>query len=209
MTFFCTDISASEITSVCALVVSVASLWATRRHQRLSVTPHLADYTNKLTTNEGLTLTYEISNNGIGPARIRSFVLFRDGKAFPKKKEGDYVETFVHEQLGKKLNYQITHSFNFGEDDSLKAGDTRRMVQIFFSGAKQEDREKILSLFDGIGIRIEYESFYGQRLVFDRKSETKFNYLYQSDPNKVMSREKEITTEAEEKLAQQALLALE
>jgi hypothetical protein len=185
MKFFNMDITPSEVTSVCALVVSVASLWATRRHQRLSVTPHLADYTNKLTANEGLTLTYEISNNGIGPARIRSFVLFRDGKAFPKKKEDDYVEKFVHEHLGKKLNYQITHNFNFGEDDSLKAGDTRRMVQIFFPGAKSEDRKMILELFNGIGIRIEYESFYGQKFVFDRKTESKLNIPLQSDPTKV------------------------
>lgn len=167
------NITASDVTSVCAILLSLYALVSTRRHNRLSVTPHLADYTNKLTTNEGLTLTYDISNNGIGPARIKSFVLFRDGKAFPKKGEGDYVESFVREHLGKKLNYEIAHNFNFGEDDSLKAGDTRRMVQIFFPRAKPEDREKILALFDGIGIRIEYESFYGQKFVFDRRKETK------------------------------------
>ncbi|HTX22680.1 MAG TPA: hypothetical protein VMD27_12605 [Candidatus Aquilonibacter sp.] len=185
MKIFNIDITPSEVTSVCALVVSVASLWATRRHQRLSVTPHLADYTHKLTANEGLTLTYDISNNGIGPARIKSFVLFRDGKAFPKRKEDDYVETFVREHLGKKLNYKITYNFNFGEDDSLKAGDTHRMVQIFFPGAKSEDREKILALFEGIGMRIEYESFYGQKFIFDRKAETKLNNPPQSDPTKI------------------------
>jgi len=166
------SMTASDITSVCAILLSLYALVSTRRHNRLSVNPHLADYTNKLTTNEGLTLTYEISNNGIGPARIKSFVLFREGKPFPKEKD-DYVESFVREHLGNRLKYDIRHSFNFGKDDSLKAGDMRHILEIFFPGAKLENREQILGMFEGIGLRIEYESFYGQKFVLDRRNENK------------------------------------
>lgn len=160
------------VISLCAIALTVYGLYATRRHNRLSVTPQLADYTNKLTTNEGLILSYDISNNGIGPARIRNFVLFREGKPFPRGKD-DYVETFIRAHLGDRLKYNIRHSFNFGEDDSLKVGDTRRMLEIFFPGAKIEDREKILGMFEGISLRIEYESFYGKKFVLDRKNDKK------------------------------------
>lgn len=160
------------VISLCAVALTAYGLYATRRHNRLSVTPHLADYTNKSATNEGLVISYEVSNNGIGPAKIKTFALFREGKQFPKGKD-DYVDSFVRAHLGNRLKYDIRHSFNFGEDDSLKAGDTRHILNIFFPGAKSEDREKILGMFEGIAIRIEYESFYGEKFVLERKNENK------------------------------------
>lgn len=158
--------------SLCAIALTIYGLYATRRHNRLWVTPHLADYTNNSTTNEGLIIFYDISNNGIGPAKIKSFVLFREGKPFPRGKD-DYVDSFIRAHLGNRLKYDIRHSFNFGDDDSLKAGDTRHVLNIFFPGAKSEDRGKILEMFGGIGLRIEYESFYGEKFVLERKNDDK------------------------------------
>lgn len=95
------------VISLCAIALTSYGLYATRRHNRLSVTPHLTDYTNRLITNEGLILSYDISNNGIGPAKIKSFVLFREGKPYPRGK-GDYVESFVREHLGNRLKYDVS-----------------------------------------------------------------------------------------------------
>ncbi len=138
------------------------------RHNKLSVTPHLSGCSNKETTNEGSVFSYEVSNNGIGPAKIKSFVLFRDGKPFPKGK-GDYVEELIREHLGNQLNYQIIHNFNYGKDVSMKVGDTRCILKIFFPGAKQDDQEKILKNFEALRLRIEYESFYGEKFIFDSR----------------------------------------
>jgi hypothetical protein len=49
----------------------------------------------------------------------------------------------------------------------------RHILEIFFPGAKLENREQILGMFEGIGLRIEYESFYGQKFVLDRRNENK------------------------------------
>jgi len=160
------------VISLCAIALTAYGLYATRRHNRLSVTPHLADYNNKSITNEGLIISYDISNNGIGPAKIKSFVLFREEKPFPRGND-DYVDSFVRAHLGNRLKYEVRHSFNFGNYDSLKAGDTRNVLNIFFPGAKSEDRGKILEMFGGIGLRIEYESFYGEKFVLERKSDSK------------------------------------
>jgi hypothetical protein len=159
----------SLLIALCAILLTAYGLHATRRHNRLSVTPHLNGCSNILTTDEGLTFSYEIGNNGIGPARIKKFLLFQDGKLFPKGND-DYVESLIREHLGDRLNYQIRHNFNFGKDASLKAGDTCRIVEIFFPGAKSQDKEKILKIFVGMDLRIEYESFYGQKFVFDTEN---------------------------------------
>src|SRR5690348_600598 len=119
------------VTPICIVALTAYGLYCKRRQNKLSVTPHLADYTNTLITNEGLVLSYNVSNNGIGPARIRSFVLFHDEQQFPKGKY-DYVETFVRAHLGTEPKYDIRYTFNFGEDDSLKPGDTRNVLTMLF-----------------------------------------------------------------------------
>jgi hypothetical protein len=155
----------SLLIALCAVLFTAYGLAATRRHNRLSVTPHLNGCSNSSTTNEGLVFSYDISNNGIGPARIKKFILFRDGKPFPKG-NGDYVESLILEHLGEQLKYQITYSFNFGTDASLKSGDTCRIVEILFLEAKSQDKEKILKNLEGLDLCIEYESFYRQKFVF-------------------------------------------
>lgn len=160
------------VAPICVVALTAYGLYAKRRQNRLSVTPHLADYTNTSTTNEGMFLSYDLSNNGVGLARIRSFVLSHHGKPFPKGKY-DYVETFVRAHLGTEPKYDVRHTFNFGEDDSLKPGDTRNMLTMLFLGAKRQDRETILRMFEGIGIRIEYESLYGEKFILERKNEDK------------------------------------
>jgi hypothetical protein len=156
------------VISFCAILLTAYGLYATRRHNRLSVTPHLSGCTNKDFTDEGFLFSYGISNNGIGPAKIKKFILFRHGKVFPKGKD-DHVGALIREHLGDQMNYQIVHQFNFGKDVSMKAGDTRCIVKIFFPGAKQNDQENILKNLEGLEARIEYESFYGKKDFLDTR----------------------------------------
>jgi hypothetical protein len=161
----------SLIVSASAILLTFYGLYATRRHNRLSVTPHLSGCRNNDITNEGFLFSYDISNNGIGPAKIKKFNLFRHGKIFPKGNV-DYVEALICEHLGNRLNRQILHQFNFGNDVSMKAGETRCIVKILFPGAKRNDQENILKELDGLDALIEYESFYGQKFVFDTRDKT-------------------------------------
>ena len=165
----------SIIVSICALGLTFYGLWATRRHNRLSVTPHLCGISHKQLTNEGLFFIYELSNNGIGPARITNFKLFRANQEVPKLRDEmfEYVDSVIKSHLAGRINFQINHSFDFGNDISLRAGDTRRIVEIFFPGVKQENRDAALKTIQGLDARIEYRSFYGQTFVFDTRTKPK------------------------------------
>ena len=155
--------------ALCAVLFTAYGLAATRRHNRLSVTPHLSGCTNSSTTNEGLIFAYDISNNGIGPAIIKKVILLRHGKLFPRG-NGEYIETLIREHFGGQLNYQIIHSFNFGTDASFKSGDTRRIIEILFPGIKLQEKEKTFKILEGLDLRIEYESFYGQKFIFSTEN---------------------------------------
>jgi hypothetical protein len=165
----------SIIISTCALALTLYGLWATRWHNRLSVTPHLCSFSHKLMKDDGLYLIYELSNNGIGPARITKFILFREGREVPRLQDElfEYVDSVVKAHLQGRVNFQINHSFDFGYDVSMKAGETRRIVELFFPGVKQEQREAVLKTIKGLDARIEYQSFYGQKFAFDTRTKAK------------------------------------
>ena len=167
--------NASIIISTCALALTFYGLWATRRHNRLSVTPHLCSFFHKLMKEDGLYLTYDLNNNGIGPARITKFILFRDGKEVAKVQDElfEYVDSVIKSHLKGRVGFRINHSFDFGYDVSMKAGETLRIVEIFFPDVKQEQREAVLKTIIGLDARIEYESFYGQKFAFDTRTKAK------------------------------------
>lgn len=160
--------NSGNIIAIYALALTFYGLYATRRHNRLSVTPHICSCRSRLATNGGVTFAYDISNNGIGPARITSFVLLRDGKPFPRGK-GEYVEALFSDIIGDKLKCQFSRSLSLGENTSMRAGDTARLVEIFIPGATPADELKFQELLSTAHIRIEYESFYGKRFAYDSR----------------------------------------
>lgn len=172
MTF---SFNASNIIASCALLLTVYSLWATRRHNRLSVTPHICGLTHKLMNDEGLYLTYELSNNGIGPARITNFMLLRDGVEVPKIQNElfEYVDSVIKSHLSGRVKFKINHSFDFGNDVSVRAGDTKRIVEIFFPDVKPEQRDAVLKILNGLDARVEYKSYYGQKFIYDTRIKKK------------------------------------
>ena len=165
-------LNASNVIASCALLLTFYSLWATRRHNRLSVTPHLNGHTNKLTTDGGLIYSYEVTNSGIGPAKIKKFVLLRHGKEFPKPtdKFTEYTTALIRDHLGNQLPYKINHAFTFGNNTCLKQGDTKKIAEIFFPGVNQSNQNDVFAKIDGVELVIEYESFYGQKFIFDSRN---------------------------------------
>jgi hypothetical protein len=158
----------SLVISICAVSLTAYGLYATRRHNRLSVTPHIVGCSNIVYNPNDIIYSYDLSNNGIGPARIKKFILLKDDKEFPKGK-GDYVESLIHEHLRNRINYQIKNTSNFGTKSSMRAGTTQRIAEIVFPGKIKSDLEKIASIVKGMDMRIEYESFYGVPDYFDTR----------------------------------------
>ena len=158
----------SLVISLCAVSLTAYGLYSTWRHNRLSVTPHITGCSNTNNAPEGVIFSYDVSNNGIGPARITKFMLFKDGEEFPKR-NGDYVESLILEHLGKRIDYQIKFTFNFGTKASMKAGTTQRMAEILFPKTTKADHERIGNVVKGMDMRIEYESFYGVPDHFDTR----------------------------------------
>src|SRR5688572_25280527 len=80
-----------------ALTVTIWQAALTRRHNRLSVRPHLR--IDWLVSDEGTDekVSVVLSNNGLGPAIIKRFQWKIDGKPLARSKEVPY---HIVEQLG-------------------------------------------------------------------------------------------------------------
>ncbi len=66
------------VVALCALIFTIWQANQIRKHNRISVTPHITTWTH--TDSEKNLLIVEVMNNGIGPAMINSVSLFVDGE---------------------------------------------------------------------------------------------------------------------------------
>ncbi|MEW8293610.1 MAG: hypothetical protein AB2651_22050 [Candidatus Thiodiazotropha sp.] len=90
----------SEIIAICAAIIALSatgvSIWQgylNRRHFRLSVKPHLTVHWKNFSDEP---VSFTLTNNGLGPAVIKSFILEVEGNLFEKEKTAIY-----HAALGE------------------------------------------------------------------------------------------------------------
>jgi hypothetical protein len=89
-----------------ALGLSLYGVIASNRNNRLSVRPHLVAKRYFDWTDAGFVFSYDLSNHGFGPARLKKFILLLDGKPFSCQNT-NLVEEFFGARLKGKLEYQI------------------------------------------------------------------------------------------------------
>ncbi|MEM5506923.1 hypothetical protein WNY81_18970 [Shewanella frigidimarina] len=150
--------SASEIIALSALGLAIWQGVATRRHNRLTVKPHL-DFSSEYRDGEAFTLW--LKNDGIGPAIVKDYEFFLDGVLQPN--EGS---KFVTEAL-KKFS---TPSVSFGgmalKPNSSLAASTKQQILHYTLGEYSKSlREDFESEFKRIEIVIKYESLYGESYI--------------------------------------------
>lgn len=160
---------ADTIIAGSAVALTLYTINATHRHNRLSVTPHLTGHDSRNATNEGVTFTCDIRNSGLGPARIKSFTLFLDGKPFTTPDDNP-VEAIFKELLNGKAQYVLKRTWWARKNRnglSLIAGQSVSFCEVFFPALTKADEEKVNDLAKRMALRIEYESFYGEHFVFE------------------------------------------
>jgi hypothetical protein len=151
-----------------ALGLSLYGVIAANRNNRLSVRPHLVAKRYFDWTDAGFVFSYDLSNHGFGPARLKKFILLLEGKPFSCPNT-NLVEEFFDAQLKGKLEYQIPKFGHPNKDYCILPNQPYRVVEIQIPGATRADEKQLDELFKGMDLRIEYESFYGEKFFFDTR----------------------------------------
>ncbi|GMM85237.1 hypothetical protein [Pseudoalteromonas sp. MTN2-4] len=120
---------ASCIAAIISAAIAIYQSYSNKLHQEASVVPYIADKLNLLELDFG-TATFSICNKGLGPAIVKAYDYYWDGKQIEYKA----LENLILENIGSRYILSLTqlgegqealkiqHNGNkgkFNEDDSL------------------------------------------------------------------------------------------
>jgi len=150
---------AQTVTAICSVIIALValfiSIWhahTTRQHNRLSVRPCLNFH--KVVTREPPKAAIFLTNNGVGPAFIKEFRVYIDGKLQDDFKAPDWPE--VASMIGLVSRY--AEGIIFGERTAIAATKTQLVFEV--SITEEDEPSQILNAINRIDIFIKYESAY-------------------------------------------------
>lgn len=158
--------------ALASLFVSVWSAFLTRKHNRLSVTPHLKiDFFHKPSE----PIKVMLSNHGIGTALIKEFAVLMDGVPVPRGEAAGLGEALP--RIGLVGTY---YAYTPSGDDALSIGAHVLLLSFDIQAAQFEERRKIVASLSRIMFKIRYESIYGDKFCL---STTAIGDTLDSGPN--------------------------
>jgi len=161
----------STVIALCALVFSLWQGAQTKKHNRLSVRPHLTTWIHR-NSDKGF-YTVELINNGIGPAVIEDFVLKVDGK----KISGDGTEPIEKalKILFPNLSYHSNHSY-LATNYSMAPKERCVVVSVQFFGPQLPSPESVEHALNRGDLEISYKSFYEESFRYSSQEKTSNKY---------------------------------
>ena len=151
--------NAAEIIALCALFFTTWQFSVQRRHNKVSVLPHLNCYVHRSEIhNKGKVIVRAI-NNGLGPAFIKSFTLTLDGDPINFDLLQD-ARLLFNQVLGnvRTFKYNITLLDN---DGSLQINDSVDIIVLDIDISSDDSIDKVVHDLKRIDASLIYRSIYG------------------------------------------------
>ncbi len=156
----------STVIALCALVFSFWQGAKIRKHNRLSVRPHLTTWRHR-DPDKGF-YAVELINNGIGHAVIEDFVIKIDGKRIPGN-ETEPIERAL-KILFPNFSYQSNHSY-LAKNYSMAPKERCAVVSVQFLGPQFPSPEVVEHALNRSDLGISYKSFYEEIFHFPSQEE--------------------------------------
>ena len=160
------EVTLETVLALSALGLTFYQAWLSRRHNHLSVKPHLLWESQRNWSDEGLTLSLLVKNNGVGPAVIQDIKLSIDGKSFSDKAH-DPVEQLAALLFANKVPYHVAaHAFP-GQGSAMPSQAVIEFARIVFPGMKKSQEAALGKVLDRANLKVVYECLYGRKLTLD------------------------------------------
>jgi hypothetical protein len=154
--------NAALLVAICALAYTAYEVRVQRAHNRLTVRPHLSTFTHTSRTDTAVLFHAQVVNNGLGPAFIKDFEAYLDGKPCD-------LRAALKEVLGEKK--ADTSSTVLGTEYAMAANETKDIFVVRFPCKSDEEFQHVGKNLDRIDIKVEYECGYGTRRILDSRTE--------------------------------------
>lgn len=156
------------VISTLALACSLYALWQTRKHNRLSLVPHLELPFHREQSMLGIGFKLTLRNTGLGPAIVLDRWYSIDGVRHQSSR-ADPLEELIAQRLEGKVRYQIKRHGLPGIGCILPAGHQICIYHVFLPGVKAEQEDEIIGLVEGIEFEGRYRSVHGDIFPFSTK----------------------------------------
>jgi hypothetical protein len=151
----------TALIGICALGLTIYQAVLARKHNRLSVRPHLTRFTN-LTSQPGRgVLSVDLINKGIGPAFISAFEVYLDGN--PITDVGAAVKEIMPT---RHYHQQIT---TLTTDYALSAGESKSLLTLAVALDDGETVDQLEQQLSRLDLRVNYESAYEETYQLDTR----------------------------------------
>lgn len=151
---------AAEIIALCALFFTAYQAIIQRRHNILSVKPHITTFTHRNKTKTAGQLQLQLMNNGLGPAFIDRFQVYLAGE----RCEANAAVNSVLGDLSK--NSSIT---TLGDDYAMRPDEIRSLLVVTFPIASDEQFDTVEQKLNKLDLEVHYSSAYGEKFVYDSR----------------------------------------
>jgi hypothetical protein len=152
----------ATIIALCAIALTIQQSLALRKHNRLSIRPMLALTSNRQNHPDVVVFESFLSNNGLGPAYIKSFHYLIDGS--PVNAE---TTEQVYEAIEKSAELNIvTWSFTLLKPKHVMGKDTSEKLFLLTLLANSKVTLEELERYQ---IKVVYESAYGEEFIYDSR----------------------------------------
>lgn len=146
----------------CALILTVNRLSVMRKHNKLSVKPYLTDHVHKNNLSGRFEISYELINNGLGPAFIEGFVVKYENVSI-EYTDDDALKAKLRELLGLG-NFETVRVLERGY--ALAAKESVVLLKISVSNKDERKAQVIKDGIKTVSLEIQYKSFYEESFKF-------------------------------------------
>lgn len=166
---------AGVVVALCALGLTIWQAHIARKHNKLSVRPHLCTWRNS-DDNKG-SFQVLLMNNGLGPAFIESFDVYLDGELIP----GNYEEP-IRELLRRLFPDEkyTSHQAFVGKHHAMPANSKLEIVRFAFDDPSPKHLEQVRKGFERADLVVKYQSAYEEKFCL-KTAEEKSNIGLGSD----------------------------
>lgn len=152
--------------SVVSTIIAVLSLRSQRRHNKLSVRPHVTTWTHE--NHEKSVFQVFLMNKGIGPAFIKKSTIIVDGALI----NGKGLEPIQKAVKVLFSNYQYRSEEAYVNDGfALSADEKIQLLIIQFYGERRPPKEEIEHAMNRVDIVIDYQSAYNENYSYSSKKD--------------------------------------
>ena len=156
-----------EIISICSIFVACLALFVTvrhgketRRHNRLSLRPHLVFEIDSRVDSGGLIIS--LHNHGVGPAFLKGVEYSLDGKQYEITKLDDWNPILQALSISSKASVIV-----LDPHAAIPSNDVKEILNFDVMVSREEAREEIRRL----DIKLIYESAYEEKSVVTLNSD--------------------------------------